>query len=80
MDLWKPELAGRVAMVDSPREVVGAVLKSLGASYNTRDFDTEIPGGREAVKERFLTLQKQVFYLETRFHSTIPYFFLFFLS
>lgn len=59
-DLWKPELAGRVAMVDSPREVVGAVLKSLGASYNTKDFDTEVPGGREAVKERFTAFQKQV--------------------
>ncbi len=50
-DLFRPELAGKVAMVDSPREVVGAVLKSLGASYNTKDFDKEVPGGREAVKE-----------------------------
>lgn len=49
-------------MVDNPREVVGAVLKSLGASYNTCDFDTEVPGGREAVKERFVALQKQVFF------------------
>lgn len=49
-------------MVDSPREVVGAVLKSLGASYNTNDFDADVPGGREAVKERFLALQKQVFF------------------
>ncbi|CAM6010716.1 unnamed protein product [Sphagnum balticum] len=59
-DLFRPELAGKVAMVDSPREVVGAVLKSLGASYNTKDFDKEVPGGREAVKERFHALQKQV--------------------
>jgi spermidine/putrescine-binding protein len=50
-DLFRPELAGKVTMVDSPREVVGAVLKSLGASYNTKDFDKEVPGGREAVKE-----------------------------
>jgi len=47
-------------MVDNPREVVGAVLKSLGASYNTCDFDAEIPGGRDAVRERFVALQKQV--------------------
>lgn len=59
-DLFQPQLAGRIAMVDSPREVVGAVLKSLGASYNTNDFDADVPGGREAVKERFLALQKQV--------------------
>lgn len=47
-------------MVESPREVVGAVLKSLGASYNSTDFDAEVPGGRDAVKERFSALQKQV--------------------
>lgn len=47
-------------MVDNPREVVGAVLKSLGASYNTCDFDSEVPGGRDAVKDRFVALQKQV--------------------
>lgn len=47
-------------MVDNPREVVGAVLKSLGGTYNTSDFDAEIPGGREAVKERFVALQRQV--------------------
>lgn len=47
-------------MVDSPREVVGGVLKSLGASYNSTDFDAEVPGGRDAVKERFVALQKQV--------------------
>lgn len=47
-------------MVDSPREVVGAVLKSLGASYNAQDFDNDVKGGREAVKRQFLALQKQV--------------------
>ncbi|KAG0571130.1 hypothetical protein KC19_6G213100 [Ceratodon purpureus] len=59
-DLFQPKLAGRVAMVESPREVVGSVLKSLGASYNSTDFDAEVPGGRDAVKERFAALQKQV--------------------
>ena len=60
-DLWRPELTGRIAMVDSPREVVGAVLKSLGASYNARDFDNEVDGGREAVKQRFIAFRKQVY-------------------
>lgn len=59
-DLWRPELAGKIAMVDSPREVVGAVLKSLGASYNAQDFDKDVHGGKEAVKRQFLSLQKQV--------------------
>jgi spermidine/putrescine-binding protein len=59
-DLFSAELAGKVAMVDSPREVVGVVFKSLGASYNTKDFDKKVLGGREAVKERFHVLQKQV--------------------
>ncbi|KAG6543404.1 hypothetical protein Mapa_015320 [Marchantia paleacea] len=59
-DLWKPELAGRIAMISSPRDVVGAVLKALGASYNVKDFETDVPGGRQAVAEKFRSLQKQV--------------------
>ncbi|XP_024521248.1 uncharacterized protein LOC9632420 isoform X1 [Selaginella moellendorffii] len=59
-DLWKPELAGRISMIESTREVVGLVLKSLGASYNARNLDAEVHGGQEAVKERFLRLRKQV--------------------
>ncbi|KAH9668132.1 spermidine/putrescine-binding periplasmic protein [Citrus sinensis] len=34
-DLWRPELAGRISMVNSPREVIGSVLKYMGASYKT---------------------------------------------
>lgn len=59
-DLWRPELRGKIAMVDSSREVVGAVLKSLGAFYNTQDFDTDVEGGRSAVKQQFYALRKQV--------------------
>ena len=47
-------------MVDSPREVIGAVLKHLGSSYNTVDMETDVSGGREAVLESFTQLQKQV--------------------
>ncbi|XP_076881963.1 uncharacterized protein LOC143530264 [Bidens hawaiensis] len=59
-DLWRPDLAGKIAMVDSPREVIGAVLKYLGASYNTSDIDSEVTGGRNAVKHELASLRKQV--------------------
>ena len=58
--MWRPELAGKISMVDSPREVIGAVLKHLGSSYNTVDMETDVNGGREAVLESFTQLQKQV--------------------
>uniref|UniRef100_A0A5B7C2B1 Putrescine-binding periplasmic protein-related n=1 Tax=Davidia involucrata TaxID=16924 RepID=A0A5B7C2B1_DAVIN len=59
-DLWRPELAGKIAMVDSPREVVGAVLKYMGASYNTNNIDSEVAGGRNAVQQKLALLGKQV--------------------
>ncbi|EEC77931.1 uncharacterized protein [Oryza sativa Japonica Group] len=59
-DLWRPELAGKISMVDSPREVIGAVLKHLGSSYNTNDMESEITGGRETVLESLTQLQNQV--------------------
>ncbi|XP_038982873.1 uncharacterized protein LOC103716646 isoform X2 [Phoenix dactylifera] len=59
-DLWRPELAGKISMVDSPREVVGAVLKHMGASYNTKDIESQVVGGREAVLHNLTMLQRQV--------------------
>ncbi|KAI9083837.1 hypothetical protein K1719_034095 [Acacia pycnantha] len=59
-DLWRPELAGRISMVDSPREVIGAVLKYMGASYNTNNIDLQVDGGRDAVKHNLALLGKQV--------------------
>lgn len=59
-DLWRPELRGKISMVDSPREIVGAVLKYMGASYNAKNFEYDVPGGRNALKEHFLMLQRQV--------------------
>jgi len=47
-------------MVDSPREVVGAVLKYMGASYNANDINLEVNGGRDAVKHNLALLAKQV--------------------
>ncbi len=37
-DLWRPELRRQISLLDQPREVIGLVLKSLGASYNTADL------------------------------------------
>ncbi|KAK4261559.1 hypothetical protein QN277_004539 [Acacia crassicarpa] len=59
-DLWRPELAGRISMVDSPREVIGAVLKYMGASYNINNIDLQVDGGRDAVKHNLALLGKQV--------------------
>ncbi|KAH7846038.1 hypothetical protein Vadar_009022 [Vaccinium darrowii] len=59
-DIWRPELAGKISMVDAPREVIGAVLKSMGASYNTSNIDSEVAGGRNAVQAKLAQLQKQV--------------------
>jgi len=63
-DLWRPDLAGRISMVDSPREVVGAVLKYMGTSYNTIDINAEVNGGRDAVKHNLALLAKQVLLLD----------------
>ncbi|KAL5710405.1 hypothetical protein ACHQM5_020969 [Ranunculus cassubicifolius] len=59
-DLWRPELAGKIAMVNSPREIIGSVLKYMGASYNTKDIDRQVTGGMKAVMQNLMLLQKQV--------------------
>lgn len=59
-DLWRPELAGKISMVDSPREIIGAVLKYMGASYNTNNIDSQVVGGKRAVLEQLELLAQQV--------------------
>ncbi|KAK6129866.1 hypothetical protein DH2020_036384 [Rehmannia glutinosa] len=59
-DLWRPELAGKISMVDSPREIVGAVLKCMGASYNTTNIDSQVVGGKHAVLQQLELLVQQV--------------------
>ncbi|CAJ2636031.1 unnamed protein product [Trifolium pratense] len=61
-DLWRPDLAGRISMVNSPRDVVGAVLKYMGASYNANDINLEVNGGRDAVKHNLALLAKQLLF------------------
>ncbi|KAH9753730.1 Receptor-like protein 15 [Citrus sinensis] len=58
-DLWQPELAGRISMVNSPRQVIGSVLKSMGASYNSDDIDSQVAGGKIAVQQNLALLVNQ---------------------
>ncbi|GAY65701.1 hypothetical protein CUMW_243150 [Citrus unshiu] len=59
-DPWWPELAGRISMVNSPREVIGSVLKYMGASYNSNNIDLQVAGGKIAVQQNLALLANQV--------------------
>ncbi|KAH9687655.1 spermidine/putrescine-binding periplasmic protein [Citrus sinensis] len=59
-DPWRPELAGRISMVNSPREVIGSVLKYMGASYNSNNIDLQVAGGKIAVQQNLALLANQV--------------------
>lgn len=62
-DLWRPELRGRISMLDQPREVIGLTLKKLGASYNTTDLSKV-----SDLKKELLKLHQQVkFYSSNRY-------------
>jgi putative spermidine/putrescine transport system substrate-binding protein len=54
-DLWRPELARRIALLDQPREVIGLTLKSLGESYNTPN-----PQAIAGLQAQLRSLQNQV--------------------
>ena len=54
-DLWRPELAGRIAMPNHPRLAVAIVLMALGYSVND-----EAALAKEEVKEQLLALYRQV--------------------
>ncbi|KAH9753605.1 spermidine/putrescine-binding periplasmic protein [Citrus sinensis] len=58
-DLWRPELAGRISMVNSPREVIGSVLKYMGASYNSNNIDLQVAGGKISVQQNLALLANQ---------------------
>ena len=47
-------------MVNSPREVIGSVLKYRGASYNSNDIDSQVAGGKIAVQQNLALLANQV--------------------
>jgi putative spermidine/putrescine transport system substrate-binding protein len=54
-DLWRPELRGKISLLDQPREAIGLTLKKLGASYNTTDL-SKVPN----LKKELLALHQQV--------------------
>ncbi|MEM8610537.1 MAG: extracellular solute-binding protein [Cyanobacteria bacterium P01_H01_bin.105] len=54
-DLWRPELAGRIAMPNQPRLAAAIVLKALGYSINN-----EAALAQDDVKEQLLALYRQV--------------------
>lgn len=60
-DLLQPALRGRVGLLDSPRDLVGAALLSLGLSANTHPGDLQRLGvPQQALRQRVLALRKQV--------------------
>ncbi|KAJ3680731.1 hypothetical protein LUZ60_017009 [Juncus effusus] len=59
-DLWRPELRGKISMINCPREIIGATLKYHNASYNTKDIESQVEGGKERVLQSLKLLQKQV--------------------
>jgi len=63
LDLWRPELAGKIAMLDSARAVIGVVLKALGADPNTTDL-----GSVTGLEEKLSALHRQV-----RLYSSADY-------
>ncbi|MFQ4140751.1 extracellular solute-binding protein [Chlorogloeopsis sp. ULAP02] len=62
-DLWRSELRDRISVLNQPREVIGLVLKKLGASYNTQNLDS-IPN----LEQELSALNQQVkLYSSTRY-------------
>lgn len=54
-DLWNPDYAGRLVMLDDSRAVIGATLLTLGYDVNTKD-----PAQLEEVKNKLAELVKGV--------------------
>jgi putative spermidine/putrescine transport system substrate-binding protein len=54
-DLLRPELKGRLAVLDDPREVIGLGLKAIGGSYNQPD-----PASVSGLKPWLGKFQRQV--------------------
>jgi spermidine/putrescine-binding protein len=50
-DLWNPEYAGRLVLLDDPRVVIGFTLLTLGYDLNTKD-----PAQLQEAKEKLLDL------------------------
>jgi putative spermidine/putrescine transport system substrate-binding protein len=62
-DLWRPELTGKIALIDNRREVIGLTLRKLGYSYNSSDLNQI-----SALKNELLALQKQVKFYSSQYY------------
>lgn len=62
-DLWRPELAGMLSLPDSPRTVLGLVLKKFGRSVNESNLEA-VPN----FQEELAALDRQ-----TKFYSSTDY-------
>ncbi|CCI31722.1 substrate-binding domain-containing protein [Microcystis sp. T1-4] len=62
-DLWRPELTGKIALIDNRREVIGLTLKKLGYSYNSSDLK-QVTG----LKDELFALQKQVKFYSSQYY------------
>ncbi|MEA5462250.1 extracellular solute-binding protein [Leptothoe sp. PORK10 BA2] len=62
-DLWRPELAGRIAMPNQPRLVAAIVLKALGYSVND-----EAALAQDDVQEQLMALYRQVRVFDSEDH------------
>ncbi|AVQ73936.1 polyamine ABC transporter substrate-binding protein [Microcystis sp. MC19] len=62
-DLWRPELTGKIALIDNRREVIGLTLKKLGYSYNSGDLK-QVTG----LKDELFALQKQVKFYSSQYY------------
>jgi putative spermidine/putrescine transport system substrate-binding protein len=62
-DLWRPELTGKIALIDNRREVIGLTLKKLGHSYNSSDLK-QVTG----LKDQLFALQKQVKFYSSQYY------------
>ena len=60
-DLLQPRLKARIAFAESPRELVGVALPTLGLSYYSRLDDFNDAGvTQEQLEERLRALHRQV--------------------
>ncbi|WP_299491639.1 extracellular solute-binding protein [Acaryochloris sp. IP29b_bin.137] len=55
-DLWRPELQGRISLLNQPREVIGLTLKKLQKSYNDQNLETlsALPQALEQLNQQAL--------------------------
>ncbi|CAG9467647.1 unnamed protein product [Pedinophyceae sp. YPF-701] len=59
-DLFQEGLERRIAVVQSPRELVGITLKSMGMGFNTPEKVIAKGVGHDAVTDRFQRLRRQI--------------------